>query len=113
MDYLILDENKNILCFLATEDIKKSGIKIEEDYEVINYKKLWPVDLENNKLPKNMCYWNTKEMEVKAKTQEMIDEEIVEMENIKLKDICVMLNKIMYDCATYDDLKTKIAEMIG
>ena len=87
--------------------------EIEEGQEVIkDYIKPWPLDKDDNKLPKHLCYWDSVNKEVKAKTPEML----IADDEKKIADdetaICGMLDKVLVDCNTFEDLKAKIISMV-
>ena len=87
--------------------------ELEKDWKLIkDYEKSWPLDEFGKRVIKNAFYWDNENKEVKAKTIEMIQTDITKIENIDIKSTCELLNKVLYDCETFDDLKTKISGMI-
>lgn len=113
MDCLIIEDDKKIIMFCNVEDMEEIGLEIKENWKIISsYEKLWPIDKDGKRLVKNACYWDDKNKEVKAKTTEMLQVDVTKTEIIDIKSTCELLNKVLFDCETFDDLKTKISGMI-
>jgi hypothetical protein len=80
---------------------------------VTKYKKPWPVDNNENPLPKSLCYWDSSGNEVKAKTPTMLQADIDNRENEELKKKSDIIYSLIVDCNDFTEFKNKIIGLSG
>lgn len=111
MNNLLIEDTK-IIAFGEIEYIPKSNQVL-----IQNYSKAWPVDDNNDKLPKKLCYWNIENQSVEEKLPAMIaaDEE-ERLEKVLYGTITWKIPEWLIDCAnntlTFEELLDKIRTVL-
>ncbi len=112
MNNLII-ENEKVIMFGELEEIQLTA-----NQELIeNYTKPWPVNQNQKKLCKRLCYWDDTTQEVKAKTQDMLNADIqAVIDREGQKKVLQEMGKILIECAeknlTFGDFIDMIKNLI-